>query len=210
MTRGPHPWNPDDETRSRFDFSTHGERAETDGRESPDPETAARLADPAGSGARPMGAGRAGLDSDPSDSEESDSEESGHDGARHEGSRSSKSDPARSVPAGTEREPIGPRAPDLGVVVDFYGKPGCHLCDVARPVVEAVAADEGATVAEHDILDDPAVTEKYGEYIPVVLINGRQQFTWRVDERMLRRAIRAAKRGGRGWFGGRIMRRRRP
>lgn len=86
------------------------------------------------------------------------------------------------------------------VVVEFYGKPGCHLCDEARPVVERVVAAEGAQLVEHDILQDERLLEQYGELIPVVLVAGREHATWRVDERALTRAVRSA--AARGATGG--------
>ena len=51
----------------------------------------------------------------------------------------------------------------------LYGKAGCHLCDEAREVVEAVRADVGFELEEVDISLDPgARTAGYGERIPVV------------------------------------------
>ena len=38
--------------------------------------------------------------------------------------------------------------------ITLIGKPGCHLCDDARVVVQRVAADTGAGWQELSILDD--------------------------------------------------------
>jgi Glutaredoxin-like domain (DUF836) len=75
--------------------------------------------------------------------------------------------------------------------VTLYSKPGCHLCDVARAVVERVCADLGESYDELSILDDPALQERYGEEIPVTLVDGRQHDFWRVDEGRLRAALAA-------------------
>lgn len=71
----------------------------------------------------------------------------------------------------------------------LVGKPGCHLCDEARPVVEAVCADLGVTWGERSILDDPVLADRYWEQIPVTLIDGRQHDFLRVDAKRLRAAL---------------------
>jgi hypothetical protein len=73
--------------------------------------------------------------------------------------------------------------------VTLIGKPGCHLCETARGVVEAVTAKMGVSWQELSILDDPQLAEKYWEQIPVVLVDGEQHDYWRVDERRLTKAL---------------------
>ena len=51
--------------------------------------------------------------------------------------------------------------------VTLYSRPGCHLCDDARAVVEAVCAELGERFEEVSIDDDPALRERFGEEIPV-------------------------------------------
>ena len=75
--------------------------------------------------------------------------------------------------------------------VTLYGKPGCHLCDHARAVIERVCADLGETYEEVSILDDPALMDRFGEEIPVTFVDGRQHDFWRVDEGRLRAALTA-------------------
>ena len=76
----------------------------------------------------------------------------------------------------------------------LIGKPDCHLCDVAREVVETVVADlpeDAVVVDERSILEDPALYELWWEKIPVVLINGTLHGHWRVSPDRLRAALRA-------------------
>ena len=80
--------------------------------------------------------------------------------------------------------------------ITLIGKPGCHLCDDARVVVERVAADTGAGWQELSILDDDRLPEQYAELIPVVLFDGEQHDFYRVDESRLRAALQ----GRRTWF----------
>ncbi|MBO1766034.1 glutaredoxin family protein [Allobranchiibius sp. GilTou38] len=73
--------------------------------------------------------------------------------------------------------------------ITLISKPGCHLCDEARTVIAAVAADTGVGWVEVSILDDPALREQYAEQIPVTLVDGAQHDYWRVDEKRLRAAL---------------------
>ncbi|QIG39724.1 glutaredoxin family protein [Microbacterium sp. 4R-513] len=77
----------------------------------------------------------------------------------------------------------------------LISKPDCHLCDVAREIVESVISDlpEGRVeVDEKSILDDPALYELWWEKIPVVLIDGTVHAHWRVSPDRLRAALGAA------------------
>ncbi len=75
----------------------------------------------------------------------------------------------------------------------LIGKPECHLCDDARAVVTSVISelDAAASVSleELSILDDAALSEKYWEEIPVLLINGVVHNIWRIDPVRLRTAL---------------------
>ena len=73
--------------------------------------------------------------------------------------------------------------------ITLYSRPGCHLCDDARAVIERVCTDLGHSYTEISIDDDPALRERYGEEIPVTLVDGRQHDFWRVDEARLRAAL---------------------
>ncbi len=75
--------------------------------------------------------------------------------------------------------------------ITLIGKPGCHLCDDAREVVAAVAAEVGVGWEEHSILDDPALQERYAEQIPVTLVDGQPHDFWRVSADRLRAALTA-------------------
>ena len=80
------------------------------------------------------------------------------------------------------------RSPAPARVV-LLGKPGCHLCDDARVVVEAVCGELGVGWEERDILSDPALTDRYWEEIPVVLVDGAQHAFWTVDPDRLRATL---------------------
>ncbi len=73
----------------------------------------------------------------------------------------------------------------------LYGRPGCHLCDDARDVVATVCAELGEGWEEVDITTDADLLARYGEEIPVTLVDGRQHDFWRVDPARLRAALLA-------------------
>jgi len=73
--------------------------------------------------------------------------------------------------------------------ITLYSRPGCHLCDDARAVIERVCAATGESYREISIDGDPQLRERYGEEIPVTLVDGRQHDFWRVDEGRLRAAL---------------------
>jgi glutaredoxin len=75
------------------------------------------------------------------------------------------------------------------VRVLLYAKPGCHLCDDARRVVERVCAETGNSWEEVDITSSPELMAEFGEQIPVTFVDGRQHDFWRVDEARLRAAL---------------------
>ncbi|WP_053387239.1 glutaredoxin family protein [Leucobacter japonicus] len=80
------------------------------------------------------------------------------------------------------------------VRLTLIGKPGCHLCDDARQVIDDVRrnlADAGVEtqLEELDILQDAALARKHSEHIPVVQIEGRRHATLRVDPGRLTAAI---------------------
>lgn len=77
----------------------------------------------------------------------------------------------------------------MEVRVVLIGKPGCHLCDDARVVINRVCTELGVGWEEKSILDDPALASEYFERIPVTLVDGEPHDQWRVNETRLRAAL---------------------
>jgi glutaredoxin len=69
--------------------------------------------------------------------------------------------------------------------ITLYGRPGCHLCDEARVVLERI----GAPFDEIDIESDDALLKRYLERIPVVTLDGKELYDFFVDEPDLRRRV---------------------
>jgi glutaredoxin len=73
--------------------------------------------------------------------------------------------------------------------VTLYGKPGCHLCETARTVVDRVRAEHEFELQEVDVSVDPVLNGRYGERIPVLELDGEELFEFFVQERLLRERL---------------------
>ncbi len=73
--------------------------------------------------------------------------------------------------------------------VVLYTRPGCHLCDEAREILERVRAEAPFALCERDISADDALHARYLERIPVVTIDGEEAFELEVDEAGLRERL---------------------
>ena len=71
----------------------------------------------------------------------------------------------------------------------LYRRPGCHLCDDARVVLDRVRANLPFELVERDISLDDALHRRYLERIPVVAVDGEEAFDLFVDEAELRRML---------------------
>jgi glutaredoxin len=78
--------------------------------------------------------------------------------------------------------------------ITLLTRPGCHLCDEARAVIERVAVELGVSWQERDITGSAEDLRAYSDMIPVTLIDGVQHDFWRVSERRLRAALSAPQR----------------
>ena len=74
--------------------------------------------------------------------------------------------------------------------VTFVTRAGCHLCEVAEPVVRQAASEAGAAYEVRDVDADAADRAAYTDKVPVVLLDGREHAYWQVDEKALRKALR--------------------
>ncbi len=58
----------------------------------------------------------------------------------------------------------------------LYSRAGCHLCDVARAVIEAERARADFSFVEIDIDLDDELVKEYGVRVPVVTVDGEEMF----------------------------------
>jgi glutaredoxin len=67
----------------------------------------------------------------------------------------------------------------------LYSRPGCHLCDDARIILQRI----GEPFDEVDIESDDDLHKRYLERIPVVALDGEELYDFFVDEQDLRRRV---------------------
>ena len=80
----------------------------------------------------------------------------------------------------------------MTVEVRVYSAPGCHLCEVAKELLERERDAHGFELVEVDITGDAELDAAYREQIPVVFVAGRKAFKYRVDPAELHRRLSAA------------------
>jgi len=84
------------------------------------------------------------------------------------------------------------------IALTLYSRPGCHLCDDMKAIVERVARTSTPvpTIEVIDISSDPELEALYGLEIPVLMVNGKKAAKYRVTEDGLRRMLEAARANG--------------
>lgn len=75
------------------------------------------------------------------------------------------------------------------IIITIYGKKGCHLCEEAEDVVAKVGKDYKITIQKIDIEKDKELFARYKEKIPVIAINGEEEFVYKVNEKRLRKKL---------------------
>jgi thiol-disulfide isomerase/thioredoxin len=77
------------------------------------------------------------------------------------------------------------------ILIDIYSRPGCHLCDEAKAVVESLRERYAVVLGTINVESSVDLENRYGPDIPVVLINGEEAFRHRVDRTELERKLKA-------------------
>jgi len=79
------------------------------------------------------------------------------------------------------------------IAIAIYSRPGCHLCEEMKAVVQTVVRRENAsvTIDEIDISTDPALESRYGLEIPVLMVDGKKAAKYRVTEDAVTRMLAA-------------------
>jgi hypothetical protein len=75
-------------------------------------------------------------------------------------------------------------------LVVLYSRHDCCLCDQALEQIEAARGGASFELRVVDVDGDPALAEKYGHEVPVVEIDGRKAFKYRLTTRELLRRLR--------------------
>jgi glutaredoxin len=77
--------------------------------------------------------------------------------------------------------------------VTLYTRRGCHLCDEAKVAIEAARRRRAFDYEELDIDSDARLLQLYNEEVPVIAIDGRKAFKYRLtaDELLKKLETRA-------------------
>jgi len=74
--------------------------------------------------------------------------------------------------------------------VVLYSKPDCCLCDEALKILDRVQKMFPFVLRKIDILTDRGLYDQFKDEIPVVFIQSRKAFKYRIDESKLIRLLR--------------------
>jgi glutaredoxin len=75
------------------------------------------------------------------------------------------------------------------IPVIIYSRPGCHLCDEMKAIVQRVASSTALPFEEIDISTDAELERLYGIEIPVLFVGGKKVAKYRVSEEEFRRML---------------------
>jgi glutaredoxin len=77
------------------------------------------------------------------------------------------------------------------IALILYGRPECHLCEEMKEIVTSAARELDCALEQVDISGKPELEAQFGTEIPVLVVNGRKAFKYRVTHRQLRRRLAA-------------------
>src|SRR5208282_3322580 len=75
--------------------------------------------------------------------------------------------------------------------VVVYSRKGCHLCEIVKESIVKLQKRGGFTWREIDVDSDAEARRLYNDEVPVVFIDGRKAFKYRMDEQEFLRKLSA-------------------
>ena len=73
--------------------------------------------------------------------------------------------------------------------VVIYSRKGCHLCEVVKESLIKLSRHGSFTLREIDVDSDNDIRRQFNDEVPVVFIDGRKAFKYRMDEREFLRKL---------------------
>lgn len=74
--------------------------------------------------------------------------------------------------------------------ITLYTRKHCCLCEEMKEVVRTVASETALEIQEIDVDASPELREKYGNEVPVLFINNRKAFKYRVTVKELKEKLK--------------------
>jgi len=78
---------------------------------------------------------------------------------------------------------------DVPRKVLVYTRKGCHLCEIVKESIVKLARRGGFVWQEVDVDTDDQLRRQFSDEVPVVFIDGRKAFKYRMDEREFLRKL---------------------
>ncbi|HEY1462549.1 MAG TPA: glutaredoxin family protein [Terriglobales bacterium] len=66
--------------------------------------------------------------------------------------------------------------------VVVYSRKGCHLCEIVKETLNKLERRGGFTWQEVDVESDNSLRRQFTDEVPVVFIDGRKAFKYRMTE----------------------------
>lgn len=73
--------------------------------------------------------------------------------------------------------------------VVLYSRKGCHLCEIVKESLVKLEKHGSFTLREIDVDSDTEIRRLYTDEVPVVFINGRKAFKYRMNEQEFLRKL---------------------
>jgi glutaredoxin len=94
------------------------------------------------------------------------------------------------LPFSTPHDPTGTNPPTLAKLtpmseprqVVLYSRKGCHLCEIVKETLTKLHRRGGFTWQDVDVDSDDQLRRQFTDEVPVVFIDGRKAFKYRMDE----------------------------
>ncbi len=80
----------------------------------------------------------------------------------------------------------------MKTLVELYSAHDCHLCDVAKETLHKVRMQQPFELHEITIREGDAFYDEFKERIPVVYIDGKFAFQYRIPEELFVQKLKAA------------------
>jgi glutaredoxin len=73
--------------------------------------------------------------------------------------------------------------------VVMYSRKGCHLCEIVKETLSKLQRRGGFVWSEIDVDSDEQLRRQFTDEVPVIFIDGRKAFKYRLDEREFLRKL---------------------
>ena len=73
--------------------------------------------------------------------------------------------------------------------VVVYSRKGCHLCEIVKETLVKLQRRGGFSWSEIDVDSDDELRRQFTDEVPVVFIDGRKAFKYRMDDREFLRKL---------------------